>query len=161
MTHYGNFVLGGVSISVVLYLSVFLWLFGRKNDLNEIKPKYQNKKVPTDEANKILSELNNIMQKDKLYLNPELKSAQIAEKLDISVHLLSQLLNDNLQINFNQFINTFRIEAAKKMIETNDQITLEAIGVECGFKSKSSFYTAFKSALGQTPAQYRKAWLKN
>ncbi|TRX47046.1 helix-turn-helix domain-containing protein [Fulvivirga sp. M361] len=161
LTHFGNFILGGVSISVVLYLSIIFGFYGRRSDFYEAQPKYGSKKIPDEEARRILSELNTLMVDHKLHIDPTIKLADIASKLNISTHRLSQILNDNLQSSFNHYINQFRIQAATEMIKKNHSITLEAIGVDCGFKSKSAFYAAFKSIHQQTPAQFRKAHLSN
>lgn len=161
LTHYGNYVLGGVSVSAVLYLSMILWLYGRKSEFYEVQPKYENKKITDDEAKRILAKLNDLMVAEEQYIDADVKLADIAAKLDISTHLISQILNDNLQINFKHYINRFRIQAATQMIKKNHQITLEAIGIDSGFKSKSSFYSAFKSIQGETPAQYRKKHISN
>ncbi|MTI20190.1 AraC family transcriptional regulator [Fulvivirga sp. RKSG066] len=160
-THYGNYVLGGVSISVVLYLSLMLWLYGGKSAFYESQDKYENRKIPDDEASQILNALDALMIDEKLYINPELKIKDVAARLNISPHLLSQVLNDNLKKSFKHYINEFRIHAATEMIKKNHQITLEAIGTDSGFKSKSTFYEAFKTVQGQTPAKFRKEYLSN
>ena len=67
------------------------------------------------------------------------------------------LLNDNLKKNFSTFINEFRIDCAKRKIIATSNITLEEIGYECGFNSKSTFYTTFKKLVGKTPAQFKSA----
>jgi AraC-like DNA-binding protein len=71
-------------------------------------------------------------------------------------HQVSQVLNDNLGKSFSAYLKPFRIRHAQQAILTDDHLTLEAIGMEAGFGSKSAFYTAFKEVAGTTPAQYRK-----
>ncbi|MEO1053732.1 MAG: helix-turn-helix domain-containing protein [Bacteroidota bacterium] len=161
VTHYGNYILGGVSISAVLYLSLILWLYGRRSAFFETPPKYENKKINDEEARQLLARLNTLMVDEELFLNPNVKLGEVATRLDVSQHLLSQVLNDNLKINFNHYVNQFRIQAATEMIKSNHHITLEAIGTDSGFKSKSTFYAAFKSIQGQTPAQFRKVHIPN
>lgn len=161
LTHYGKYVLGGVSISVVMYISIILWFYRRKPAFYETQPKYGSKKVPNEEAKRILTKLDAFMNDSKAYIDPAIKLGDTANQLNISSHLLSQVLNDNLQRSFNQYINQFRIQAATEMIKKNHHITLEAIGIDSGFKSKSAFYSAFKNIHGQTPAQFRKAHLSN
>lgn len=59
--------------------------------------------------------------------------------------------------NFFQFVNSYRIEAVKKiLLEPKLKYSIEAIGYECGFNSKSSFYTVFKNLTGETPVAFRK-----
>jgi len=93
------------------------------------------------------------------YLDMDLNLSEIAEKFSISSGYLSQLINTNSDQNFNDYINKLRIEASKKMlVETQfENYTIESIGLECGFKSKSNFYAAFKKFTGQTPKAYVKS----
>ena len=81
--------------------------------------------------------------------------SDVAKKLQISVHQLSQLLNDNAGKSFPLFINEYRIEKAQQMLTASQHLTLESIGYECGFNSKSTFYTSFKKIMGTTPAKYK------
>jgi AraC-like DNA-binding protein len=66
------------------------------------------------------------------------------------------LLNDNLGKSFALFINEYRIEEAKHLLKENNSFTLEAIGFEAGFSSKSTFYATFKKVTGQTPSEFKK-----
>ena len=102
-------------------------------------------------------ELENIMRQEKLYKDPNLTIADVAKKMNISPHKLSQLINDNIGGNYSAYINKHRIEEAKAIIASNDQYTLEAIGYECGFNSKSTFYATFKKFEGTSPARYKKS----
>ena len=93
------------------------------------------------------------------YLDRNLNLSEIAEKFGISPGYLSQLINSNSNQSFNDYVNKLRIEASKKMLVENqfENYTIESIGLECGFKSKSNFYTAFKKFTGQTPSAYVKS----
>ena len=92
-----------------------------------------------------------------MYKDENLKLNDVAKKLNIISHRLSQLLNDNMGKSFSAFVNEYRIEAAKKMILQQSHLTLEAIGYECGFSSQSNFYATFKKITGTTPARYKKS----
>ncbi|GMN10664.1 hypothetical protein MTsPCn9_23610 [Croceitalea sp. MTPC9] len=96
------------------------------------------------------------MNDKELYKNPDLKLSDVAKEINISPHFLSQFLNDNLGKGFSLFLNEYRIEAAEKMLWSNQHLTLEAIGQECGFKSNSTFYSAFKKIKGLTPAKFKR-----
>ena len=102
------------------------------------------------------NELSSLMQTKVLFKNPDVKLKNIADELNVSKHHLSQLLNDNLGKSFAQYINELRTEEAKQLLVENNQFTLEAIGFEAGFSSKSTFYATFKKIVGQTPAEYKK-----
>ena len=156
---YTSYISGAVSFSFIFYLLLLLWVFKRRNQSSffERQVRYANKKISTKEADTIASKLEVLFKEKKLYKNPDLKLSDIAEELAISPHSLSQYLNDNLGKRFSTFVNTYRITEAEKMMKECHQYTLEAIGHECGFKSNSSFYAAFKELKGTTPARYKKA----
>jgi AraC-like DNA-binding protein len=82
----------------------------------------------------------------------------MADDLQIPVRDLSLLINHKLDQHFFDFINSFRIEKAKKILEdpSKNKTTVLEILYEVGFNSKSSFNTAFKKHVGLTPTQYRK-----
>ena len=67
-----------------------------------------------------------------------------------------KLINDNLHKNFTDYINEYRIEEAKQLIQDNSLYTIEAIGNQSGFNSKSAFYKAFKKITNTTPAKFKK-----
>ncbi len=152
------YISGAVSFSVVLYLVIFFLLFrkNRKEIFTEVEPKYGSKKIENTEAEIFIKRLDAIMEEKKLYKNSNIKLKDIAHELEVSTHYLSQLLNDNLGKSFAQHINTLRTEEAKELLQKNDQFTLEAIGLEAGFSSKSTFYATFKKLTGTTPAEFKK-----
>ena len=77
----------------------------------------------------------------------------------MSISSISKLINGREGCNFSDYINKYRVSEAKKLLADKnfDPYTIVAIGLECGFNSKSTFYTAFKKFTGQTPTQYREA----
>ena len=155
---YTSYILGAVSFSFIFYIMLLVWLHKRKktHPFYYQLPKYANKAIAEEEANEIGRKLKSLIKARELYKAHDLKLAELAEQLELSPHLLSQFLNDKLGLRFTAYINTYRIEHAKKLLEERDHLTLEAIGSECGFKSNSAFYSAFKANTGLTPAQFKK-----
>lgn len=155
---YTSYIVGALSFSFVFYISFLLWLFRRKKlaIFSNESVKYGNKKISKESASAIANQLKQVLEEEEIYRNPALKLPDLADGIGLTSHYLSQYLNDNLGQNFTNFINTYRVSAAEKMLRTNDQLTLEAIGQECGFNSNSSFYSAFKKIKGLTPGQYKK-----
>ena len=94
------------------------------------------------------------MREDELYRNANLKSLDVAKKIGLTVHQFSSFLNDVLGKNFALFVNEYRIDHAKKMLIDSHNLTLESIGYESGFNSKSTFFSTFKKLVGTTPAKY-------
>jgi AraC-like DNA-binding protein len=156
-TAYTSYITGAISFTFILYI-LFLLLFFGKNKKELLKPekeKYADKKMASTYANVYIGKLNALMKEEKLFKNANLKSSDVAKRIQLTTHQFSQLLNDNLGKSFPVFINEYKISEAKTMIKENRSLTLEAIGFECGFNSKSTFYTTFKKIEGRTPAKYR------
>lgn len=154
------YLIGTITFSVVFYALLVFLLFkkNRESVFQDIPEKYAAKKIDESEAESLRNELNALMQAKTLFKNPDVKLKHIADELNISKHHLSQLLNDNLGKSFALFINEYRIEEAKKLLIENNQYTLEAIGFEAGFSSKSTFYATFKKIIGQTPSEFKKQY---
>ena len=152
------YLVGTITFSVVFYVLLIFLLSknNRKNIFQDIPEKYNAKKIKDYEANSLVAQLNEVMVQNQFHKNTNIKLKDIAQKLDISPHKLSQLLNDNLGKSFSIFINEYRIEEAKKLLKENNQYTLEAIGFESGFSSKSTFYATFKKIIGETPSEFKK-----
>ncbi|MDP9080458.1 MAG: ABC transporter permease [Bacteroidota bacterium] len=101
--------------------------------------------------------LKRIVEENCYYQDPELSLSTLAEKLGITAHELSRILNQALKKSFNDFINAYRVRAAacKMQDPAYDHITLLGIGFESGFNSESSFHRIFKQTTGKTPLEYK------
>ncbi|SOE23422.1 AraC-type DNA-binding protein [Spirosomataceae bacterium TFI 002] len=155
----GSYILGAICFSLILYLVLFTLLYRKKtNDLSTFdNQKYVDKKLPEEDASQIMKQLKKLMEENTLFRNPNLKVNDLAKELNISGHQLSQFLNDNLGKNFTLFVNEYRIAEACKMLLTNKNLTIEAIGEEVGFNSKSTFFSTFKKIKGLTPSAYQQS----
>jgi AraC-like DNA-binding protein len=118
--------------------------------------RYKKSGLKKEESEEYLRQLLAYMENDKPYLDGKLSLKQVAEKLDISTNYLSQVINENLQKNFFDFVNEYRVDLVKEKIgdTSNKNYTLLAIAYDCGFNSKSSFNSIFKRFTGSTPSQY-------
>ncbi|MEM7575813.1 MAG: helix-turn-helix domain-containing protein [Bacteroidota bacterium] len=156
---YTSYIVGALSFSFILYLSLFLWVFRKRARRTEtpttVVIKYANKQLSEEELVEIQRGLHQLFNQENIYQNPKLKLADLAGYLGTSPHQLSQYLNDNLEKSFSQFVNEHRIAAAKVLLIDQPQFTAEAIGYDCGFNSKSTFFSTFKKLVGCTPAVYR------
>ncbi len=111
-------------------------------------------KIDTDFLTKLVS----FMEKEKPYLNPELKSHELAVMLNVTPHYLSKVINHEFHVNFYSFVNTYRVEEfkSKVLIKENKNLTLSAVAKTVGFNSKSSFNRIFKAITNSTPREYLK-----
>jgi len=122
------------------------------------KPSQEDTVIEEDELYGLLEKLKFLMTKDKAFLNPDLNLELLSNYLGISEKQCSYLLNKGMNINFNQYVNNFRIEAFKEKIKEGEYktYTLTSIAYECGFNSKSTFNRVFKSICGMTPSEFVK-----
>lgn len=120
--------------------------------------KYANSSLAEEEAERILSALEQCMLTQKLYARPDVTIECLAEAVQSNRHHLSQVLNERLQQSYYDYINQWRIEAAKNMLQSEAYANhkIAAIGYEAGFNSLSSFNDVFKKRTGLTPSQYKK-----
>jgi len=108
-------------------------------------------------AEEYLKTLLSYMEKNKPYLKEDCNIQAVSEKVGISVHYLSNILNQRFEKSFPEFINEQRINEAKRILSSKylGKVTMEAIGSECGFGSKSSFNKIFKKYTNLTPTEFR------
>jgi len=156
--------------SVLLFFVYIFSFYGLKQrdifpDKTKEEPvvpeKNSNSFLGTDQMEKISQKLLNYFQKEKPYLNPEFSMSLLSESLNIPRHHLTEVLNKHLGKNFFLFVNEYRVAAVKKQLDKPDNpYSIEAIGYECGFNSKSTFFSVFKTLTGQTPKNYQQEVLQ-
>ena len=120
--------------------------------------KYQHSPLSTEQAGRHAERLLRLMQEEKPYLNSNLKLPELANRLSLSTNHLSQVLNQNLGVNFFDFVNQYRVkEVQGRLLNPEfDHLTNLAIAFDAGFSSKASFNRAFKKHAGETPSQFIK-----
>lgn len=134
----------------------------KQKGLIQVQPvkaeKYKGTKIPEKQSSAIINEMKRVMVEKKPYLNAEFKLADLASEINCSLHEISQVLNQDLNQSFPDFVNRYRVEEVKKRLEDKayDRFTFFAIAQQCGFNSKTSFYRIFKNETGKTPADYVK-----
>ncbi|WP_160139490.1 helix-turn-helix domain-containing protein [Chryseobacterium sp. c4a] len=150
---------GSLVFSFVLYAN-FLILINKKDQQISVKDpgnRYSNKKISEEQADNFVSRLERLMNTEELYKNPNLKLNDLASRMNMSAHQLSQLLNDNLEKSFSIYINEYRINEACEKIENGSYLKIEEIGYEVGFNSKSTFFSTFKKIKNTTPLLYKQS----
>ena len=120
--------------------------------------KYKNFTVPADECRQLLNRLNNIMEQDRMYTNPDLKIEDLATAVGVSSHTLSYVFSQYLKRNYYDYINDYRISEFKRLVNNGDHMayTLDALMKICGFNSRTTFFRYFKKVNGTTPSKYIK-----
>ena len=145
-----TYIWGSLIFSVSFYYLLIRTLIEKKAPV----PKSSS---PLENGTRLFQELESLMRTQKPHLNPKLKLDELADLSEMSRHQLSRLLNEEYPHGFSQYIKEHRVAEAKGLIQTRDELSLEGIGYEAGFNSKSAFFEAFKKVTGQTPAAFKKA----
>lgn len=100
--------------------------------------------------------IEQLMLEQKLYEDAELTLSQLAKQLSTNTSLLSKIINTGFQMNFNDFINQYRVNAMMEKLKAGEQKkqTLLGISLDCGFNSKATFNRAFKKQSGLSPKEW-------
>jgi AraC-like DNA-binding protein len=124
---------------------------------NNHTDQYKNPRLNAAALSSAVGKLEFYFQNEKPYLDSELTIYTLSDQLNLSRHDLTEVLNNGIGKNFYQFVNGYRVEEVKQKLKDRkfNHYSIDAIGYECGFKSKSSFYEVFKNYTGLTPTQYR------
>ena len=156
--------------SAALVLTFILGFYGIRQDeiykrkvekieSDQTQKRYKNSKLSTNRKEEIRTQILTYFKEEVPYLNSELSIQFLSEELNIPKHQLTEVLNTIIGKNFFQFVNEYRVEAVKQKLSdtTNNKFSLEAIAYDCGFSSKSSFFSVFKNITGKTPLQFKNA----
>ena len=150
-------------VVTILFYFVAFKLF---NNAKEILPtteisKYKSSKLNEEIINKYKNDLICAMEIDKLYLNGKLSIQEVSKNLNIPRQYISEVLNEHMNTNFQDFINEYRVEEFINRLkkDSNNQFTLLGIATDVGFNSKSSFNAIFKKFKGLTPTEFKKEFL--
>ncbi len=126
---------------------------------SKTETKYAKSGLTSNQIDQIENDLKNSMEKDALFLNPDISLPELASMLEVKAPYLSQVINQRFQTNFFDFINHYRVEEVKKRMADSAyrHLSLLGIALDCGFKSKSSFNKSFKRTTGQTPSDFKRS----
>jgi len=119
--------------------------------------KYSKSGLSDTEGNEIVQNLKTLIETEKPYLNSDLTINDLSKLVNTTIHKLSQVINASFQKNFYEFINEYRIKEVERMLKdpANRNFKIISLAYDCGFNSKSAFYSAFKHYTGITPTEYR------
>ena len=125
--------------------------------IDETTQKYSKVKIDEDECADIVKRMKEYLERERVYTNADLKMKDLADVLHLSAPKLSQVFNIYLGENYYDFINRYRLEEFKRLIEAGEykRFTITALSEQCGFK-KSNFFSTFRKVEGLTPAEYLK-----
>jgi len=118
--------------------------------------KYARSALSAERSEQIARRIAGAMQRNQLYLDPNLSLQKLARHVGAPINLVSQTLNEQLGVAFFDYVAHWRIEAAKPSVRAGD-LSILTIALDVGFNSRSTFYKAFKRETGLTPKAYQSA----
>lgn len=117
--------------------------------------RYEKSSLTNTASSAILATLRHYMETERPFLNSSLRLQDLSEHLNFPQHYISQVINDLDGKNFADFINTYRIEEAKRLLLDEDHKKILHVAFDSGFNNKASFNNAFKRFTGMAPSEYR------
>jgi AraC-like DNA-binding protein len=155
-----------ISISILIYFigykglqqpEIFLNPSALSDDTPSQPEKYRRSGLSDDIAEEIKQKLKTVMISEKLYLDNDLTLQKLADRMNISSHNLSEVINSKLNFSYYDFVNSHRVEEFKRRVgdPANDPYNLLSIAFDSGFKSKGTFNSIFKKFTGMTPSEYK------
>ena len=142
--------------AVSIYLIGYFYVMHTWQQPASNKPKYESSPLDSGSSKLLLDKLLRVMDDARPYRNPGLKLNELANSVDVHPHYLSQLINEQLNKNFYEFINGYRAELSKTLLLQQKDRNITDIAYEAGFNNRASFNKVFKGHTGMTPSQYRK-----
>lgn len=126
-----------------------------QKETNILDKKNEKTNISRKKSEEYYNKLLFFMEKNKMYINPDLTLSELAEELNISSNNLSFIINKYTNLKFYDFINTYRVEEAKKYLIDSEIDNILEIAYNAGFKSKSTFNKIFKKYTQVTPSEYK------
>lgn len=127
-------------------------------EAEETAPRYAKSGMTAEMKLELLTKLKRLMETQKPFLDPTLSLVGLADAVGSSPHHVSRVINEDLGLSFYEYINSLRVEEAKRIMSGNEfqEAKVIAIAFESGFNSKSAFNSAFRKFAGMTPSDFRK-----
>ena len=108
----------------------------------------------------LMNRIIQLMETQHPYLNPELKLTDIADTLGVHRNAISACINSQQGCTFSQFINSYRLQHAKKLLLETSDMKVSAVGMKSGFANERSYFRSFKAATGVTPKEWKEQQTK-
>jgi len=145
------YIIGPIGYSIIIYFLSYKAFQLKAVDID-------GEAFKANDSSILFKKISKLIVEDKLYLEPDLSLSKLGGLIGQSTQKTSTIINQYAKRNFNDFINYFRIQDAKKILTDSEsqKFTISSVAFDTGFSSLSSFNSAFKKFEGRTPSMYRK-----
>ena len=160
------FIIKSISLTQAVQIYLIMFIKARNPDyFSQIheeaqRIRYVNSRITGLDVEQILRKLNSLMENEKVYCDEDLTLGRLAAELAITTYQLSQILNERLNMNYNTFINKYRIREAEKYLVEEPDRSITSISYAVGFNTPASFYNAFCKIHDISPVKYRNSFKK-
>ena len=145
---------GAIFFSLLIYSFSFLLMKRHKFSLE----KYHDSTLDTSSSKSLMQDVKALFEKDEIFLDSGLTLDKVSKMVGATSRNLSRAINENNGNNFSEYVNSFRIEKAKKLLVSKayENEKIATIAYDCGFGNITSFNLAFKAETKHTPSSFRK-----
>ena len=145
-----------ILLGVVVVAAILLALRWRRQKPTSATPDLiATPETSEEDVSQLMQRINDVIESQKLYKNCELKLSDLANAVGSNRRAVSDCINSQTGCSFNQYVNTFRTEHAKRIIRQYPDRKLSDIYVESGFANETSFFRTFKALTGMTPKEWK------
>lgn len=149
------------SFTTLLSIPIFFMAFKEMNSSNDFdleEKKYKTSHLSEQDLSYYVTKIEGAMNSDRYFLESDLTLNKLSSYINIPQKYISQAINQVLEVNFNEYVLSFRLRYVKKALidSKNKHKTIVAIAEESGFASPSRFNYQFKKHTGKTPSEYQK-----
>lgn len=153
---YINVLFTACLVNVLAYVSVYHNQEFSQYMLSLLSEKYQKSSLSPEQSKSLLQKIVKVMEEEKPYLDSDLKISDLARSVSTTTNIVSQVLNQETNKNFFEFVNSYRIAEAMKRLSDPEfsHISILGIAMDAGFSNKNTFNRLFKKHTGLTPTQF-------
>jgi len=149
-----------IDISISILIAGFYILGSNQESIPSLKT---NNIIPDEKTNNhhLKNSLLQVFEEKQIFLNKSLTIWDVCREINSNRTYISNLINEEFKLNFNSFVNKYRVEMAKKMLsdEKFTKYSIDGIAQLCGFNSIASFNRAFLKFENLSPGKFRKEFL--
>ena len=140
---------------LVTAVTVACWLMLHRRQSTGVPADTEVETDANQQNTVIMERVSQLLEKQKLYLNSDLKLQDIAAELGIHPNAVSAAINSE-GCSFNQFVNDYRVDYAKQLLREKPDQKISTVYYEAGFGHETTFFRAFKIRTGMTPTEWKK-----
>ena len=137
----------------IVLLAVALVAYKFYRSYKAHKP-YECFEPSTPDNGELMERITRLMEQEQLFLNPDLKVADVAVELGTHSRTVSDCIKAAYDCSFTQFINNYRVDYVKNLLTDHPDKKIQEVYLAAGFASETSFFRTFKQITGMTPREW-------